>query len=168
MIKSIKAENYKSIKSLELELGRVNVFIGENGAGKSNILEVFALAGAAVARKLDNEFLVSRGIRAARPELMRSAFFGADHSFAVLLAIEGWAGEAFEINLMSDNSPYSKWECRIDELNEYIRRNKILSNCVQIKGDSGVGSGFDVDFSGIDDKELGDVKEFLEFIIGFK
>lgn len=34
MIKQIKIENNKSIPSLELELGRVNVLIGENGRGK--------------------------------------------------------------------------------------------------------------------------------------
>jgi predicted ATPase len=55
-------------------LGRVTVFIGENGCGKSNILEAIALGSAAEADKLDNEFLASRGIRVTDPKLMRSAF----------------------------------------------------------------------------------------------
>jgi AAA15 family ATPase/GTPase len=37
MIEKLYTENYKSIVSLELELGRINVFIGENGCGKTNL-----------------------------------------------------------------------------------------------------------------------------------
>jgi hypothetical protein len=50
------------------------VLIGENGCGKSNILESLAFASAAAQSKLDNEFLVSRGVRVAEPQFMRSAF----------------------------------------------------------------------------------------------
>jgi len=39
MINKIRIQNFKSIADLELDLGRVNVFIGENGCGKTNILE---------------------------------------------------------------------------------------------------------------------------------
>ena len=74
MIKSVKIENYKSIQELEVDVGRFNVIIGENGAGKSNFLEALALFGAAEADKLDNEFLVSRGIRACIPAKMFSLF----------------------------------------------------------------------------------------------
>ena len=45
MFTEVQIENYKSIQSLKIGLGRVNVFIGENGCGKSNILEAIALAG---------------------------------------------------------------------------------------------------------------------------
>jgi predicted ATPase len=109
VIKSIKAEGYKSIKKLELELGRVNVFIGENGAGKSNILEVFALAGAAVARKLDNEFLSSRGVRVTEPEYMRSAFLSDSAFQSILISIAGDEGDGFFIKLDNDGSAYAKW-----------------------------------------------------------
>ena len=63
MIKQIHIKNFKSVQDLKLELGRINVFIGANGSGKSNILEAIALAGAYSADKLDYEFLTSRGIR---------------------------------------------------------------------------------------------------------
>ena len=39
MIREIHVENFKSIEKLTLELGRINVFIGANGCGKSNLLE---------------------------------------------------------------------------------------------------------------------------------
>ncbi len=63
MIKEIKIENFKSIQSLNLELGRLNVFIGANGSGKSNILEGIAFIQAAKENKLDTEFLYARGVR---------------------------------------------------------------------------------------------------------
>jgi predicted ATPase len=57
-----------------MDLGNFNVLIGENGCGKSNILEAIALGAAASADKLDFEFLGSRGIRITNPEFMFSAF----------------------------------------------------------------------------------------------
>ncbi|MDQ7091887.1 MAG: AAA family ATPase [Methylococcales bacterium] len=59
MITEIKVENYKSLQDFKMEVGRFNVLIGENGCGKSNILEAITLAGAAEANKLDKEFLFS-------------------------------------------------------------------------------------------------------------
>jgi AAA15 family ATPase/GTPase len=56
MLTKFKVENFKSIHSLELELGRMNVFIGENGSGKSNVLEAVALASAAIMRYRGNVF----------------------------------------------------------------------------------------------------------------
>ena len=73
MIKKIEIKNFKSIPQLELELGRINVFIGANGSGKSNILEGITMGAAALAGKLDNEFLSTR-IRTTSPDLMTSAF----------------------------------------------------------------------------------------------
>ena len=40
-LKKIAIQNFKSIRSQELELGQLNVFIGSNGAGKSNLVQVF-------------------------------------------------------------------------------------------------------------------------------
>src|SRR5208337_3746604 len=74
MIRKVRINNYKSIPELTLELGRVTVLIGANGSGKSNILEAIALASAAAQNKLDNEFLITRGIRVTETRFMRSAF----------------------------------------------------------------------------------------------
>jgi len=43
MITKLGIKNFKSIKSLELDCKRVNVFIGEPNTGKSNILEALGL-----------------------------------------------------------------------------------------------------------------------------
>jgi predicted ATPase len=113
VITEIEIQNYKSIDKLRLELGRVNVFIGENGAGKSNILEAIALAAAASAGKLDNEFLTSRGIRTTKPEWMRAGFDAANALAPILLhtkmdeGLIGW-------KLHNDNRPYAKWTVEPD------------------------------------------------------
>lgn len=41
LIEKIKIENFKSIKSLELEFSKINIFIGPNASGKSNIIDAF-------------------------------------------------------------------------------------------------------------------------------
>ncbi|MEY4902674.1 MAG: hypothetical protein RLZZ292_489 [Bacteroidota bacterium] len=74
MINLIKIKNYKSVADLELDLGRVNIFIGANGSGKSNILEGIGLGAAAMEDKLDDEFLFARGIRVTNPTWMKSGF----------------------------------------------------------------------------------------------
>jgi len=43
MIKSLRIENFKSIRVLELGCKRVNLFIGEPNTGKSNILEALGI-----------------------------------------------------------------------------------------------------------------------------
>ena len=63
MIREFIIENFKSIENLTLPLGRVTVLIGENGAGKSNVLEAVAFYFAAAEAKLDSEFLHARGVR---------------------------------------------------------------------------------------------------------
>lgn len=78
MLASLTVRNFKSIVDLTLELGRFNVFIGENGCGKTNILEALAMAAGAAADRLGNEDLFLRGVRVARPSLMTNAF--ADHT----------------------------------------------------------------------------------------
>lgn len=85
MIQSIQIKNFKSIVDLKLELGTFNVLIGENGCGKSNILEAIAFGAASSADKLDYEFLGSRGIRVTNPEFMRSAFADIEKSKSIEL-----------------------------------------------------------------------------------
>ena len=76
MISEVHIENFKSIEDLTVPLGRITVLIGENGSGKSNILEAIAFLGAAADDKLDNELLVNRGIRVTDDALMYAAFDG--------------------------------------------------------------------------------------------
>ena len=43
MLERLTLSGFKTIKSLELELGPMNVLIGANGAGKSNLLMFFRM-----------------------------------------------------------------------------------------------------------------------------
>ena len=43
MLKRIEVEGFKSIRKMDLELGPINVLIGANGAGKSNLLSLFKM-----------------------------------------------------------------------------------------------------------------------------
>src|SRR4051812_22378623 len=88
LVREVSIENYKSIRKLTLELGRVNVLIGANGSGKSNVLEAIALGSAAARNKLDNEYLVPRGIRVTEPRFMRSAFPGGDPASPVVVTFQ--------------------------------------------------------------------------------
>ena len=110
MIKEIKIKNFKSIDELSLELGQFNVLIGENGSGKTNILEAVALGAAAAADKLDNEFLNSRGVRVTKPELMRAAFNTQSRDKEIYLEFRGNNDDKKEFFLMNDNRPYSVWK----------------------------------------------------------
>lgn len=63
MIKKLNIQCFKSIEAAELELGHVNVFIGANGSGKSNLLEALAMLAAAAYGRVDEESLIRRGCR---------------------------------------------------------------------------------------------------------
>lgn len=52
MIEYIKIEGYKSIKTMELEMRPINVFIGSNGSGKSNFISFFKMVHAIFNRQL--------------------------------------------------------------------------------------------------------------------
>lgn len=86
-LRKLRLRGFKSILDLELELGVVNVFIGENGAGKSNILEAISFASAALADRLDHEFLASRGMRTPPARSVLCAF--APRSSQVEIEVDG-------------------------------------------------------------------------------
>jgi predicted ATPase len=109
MFTEVQIENYKSIQSLKIGLGRVNVFIGENGCGKSNILEAIALAGAAAGDKLDNEFLAPRGIRVTEPEFMRSAFDKENINKQIKINLSDIKRNVLNFIIQHDNQTYSNW-----------------------------------------------------------
>lgn len=78
MITQISIKNYKSIVDLTLKLGRFNILIGENGCGKSNILEALTLGSAAHSGSLDKTYLETKGIRITTPKFMLPAFDDVD------------------------------------------------------------------------------------------
>ena len=78
MLARLKIERFKSIRLSRLDLGRVNLFIGGNGAGKSNVLEAIGVISAALERGVGDDDLSRKGVRITPPELMKSAFKSYD------------------------------------------------------------------------------------------
>jgi len=149
MIKSVKIANFKSVVDLSLELGSFNVLIGENGCGKSNILEALAFGAAASADKLDNEFLGSRGIRVTNPDFMFSAFSNDKKNKSIIVNfIEN--GRLYEFDLMNSPNNSKRWinkkkENAIGELETFLKtlllendeqkKNKMISEIQEGKGE---------------------------------
>lgn len=75
MIKKVNIKNFKSIVDETIDLSTLNVFIGANGAGKSNILESLGFIAAQSGSEISLNNLVSAGIRVARPDLMVNSFY---------------------------------------------------------------------------------------------
>lgn len=128
VIRAVDIQNFKSVSGMKFELGRINVFIGENGAGKSNILEAITLAGAAAGDKLDNEFLSSRGIRVTSPHLMRTAFEDVNLN-PINIEVTPSHGHSLVFELQADGGVYPKWKARVkvgqhlDGTNEDLERD---------------------------------------------
>ena len=74
MITRLAIRRFKSIHKSSFKPGRVNLFIGGNGAGKSNVLEAIGVVSAALERGTSDDDLGRKGVRITPPELMKSAF----------------------------------------------------------------------------------------------
>ena len=74
MLEKLSVKTFKSLEDVTVELGLVNVFVGANGSGKSNLLEALGVLSAAAYGRVDDETLLSRGVRPGVPELYKSAF----------------------------------------------------------------------------------------------
>ncbi|CAD5915365.1 SMC domain protein [Planktothrix tepida] len=127
MIQEITIKNFKSIEQLKLQLGRVTLLIGENGCGKTNILEAIALSSAAASDKLDHEFLASRGIRITEPQFMRSAFNSDDLNPEIETSFQFQNDKIITYNLQHDGKPYSSWVSKISEISEEIPKLEMIS-----------------------------------------
>ena len=99
MLKKLTVERFKSIRRATLELGRINLFIGGNGAGKSNILEATGVLSAAVDRGLGDTDLGRKGVRITPPELMKSAFKSHELPKTLQLTAELEGDVTYRVNL---------------------------------------------------------------------
>ncbi len=111
MITKVRIRNYKTLEDTELTLGRINVIIGVNGAGKSNLAEAIALGVAGAQGKLDSEYLTARGIRLTHPKFMRSGFgpINSDPIRIDLTNDQNTLKPVINVELNNDGKPYSKW-----------------------------------------------------------
>lgn len=79
-IQNLKIQNFKSIKEMDLDCGRINLFIGKPNVGKSNILEAMSLLGGHYSTnesKVFSEFI--------RYEKFRNLFFQQDKQYGIYI-----------------------------------------------------------------------------------
>ena len=91
MLGRIAINGFKSIVAQAVELGRLNVFVGANGAGKSVVLEAIGLISAAAEGRVDDATLLRRGVRPGVPTLYKNAF--ADDPIPRLINVEARSAE---------------------------------------------------------------------------
>jgi predicted ATPase len=65
-IKKIKVSNFKSFKNLEVDLDKLNVFIGANAAGKSGFVQIFDFLRNIYRHGLDNAVSMNGGVEYLR------------------------------------------------------------------------------------------------------
>lgn len=88
-LRNISFGNFKCLYNTSFEPGKVNVFIGANGSGKSTILEAIGLLSAAMTDRVDSTSLQRRGVRLSAPKLYKSCFKSiARQSLTVNLSLE--------------------------------------------------------------------------------
>ncbi len=146
MIQSLTIANFKSILRETIELSNVNVFIGENGCGKTNILEAVAMLGAAKESSFVIQNLANRGARITKPALTMSSFKGQKAKNEVFLSAQ--SADALDIKrILYPHDPadiYSDWrnrkvetEPRLDdaEFQQYLANYLIFNlNTAALRG----------------------------------
>jgi energy-coupling factor transporter ATP-binding protein EcfA2 len=142
MITKFKVESFKSIESAEIELGNINVFIGANGSGKSNLLEALGTLAAAAYGRVDEESLIRRGTRPGgifKP-MFRNPPLALNRNSA--LCAEGDREGSYYVELASPAISQTVWEYKREDWNSPIG-NIVDRNSEQkdspSKGDPQVG-----------------------------
>jgi predicted ATPase len=125
MIKKFKAVAFKSLEAVEFELGRVNVFIGANGSGKSNLLEAVGILSAAVSGRVDDNAFLRRGVRPGLPELYKSSFKGMRQPSEIRFEATSDEGAAYAVSLINPTGqPEPAWRYKSELLT--VREKKIV------------------------------------------
>jgi len=105
MLEEVSISNYKSIRSQRFKLGRISVFTGPDGSGKTNMLEAIGMASAAHDNALDTKSLLKRGINTVKPSL---TFHPSSESKEIEVAWyekSSWKKSKLVSNDSDDNNP---------------------------------------------------------------
>lgn len=132
MITTIHIDGFKSIVSQPLELGRLNCFIGANGAGKSNILEAIGVLSAAAGGRVDDEALLRRGVRPGLPRLYKTSFESVVVPGHIGLSAESKRAASYRVSLLNPlENPDPAWTYKTERLAE--GENEIVADGVRNK-----------------------------------
>lgn len=105
---SLDVKDFKSLKEVHVLLGQVNVFIGANGSGKSNLLEAIGILGSAAAGIVDDQALLRRGVRPG--VLFKSSFKSQPVAPKISLRATSNAGAEYHAYITKPaDSPSPTW-----------------------------------------------------------
>src|SRR5689334_10122842 len=76
-----------------MELGRLNVLVGSNGSGKTNLLEAIGLIGCAASGRVDDDAFKARGVRPGTPALYKTAL-KAQERIRRMITLQAFSEEA--------------------------------------------------------------------------
>ncbi|MAG32383.1 MAG: chromosome segregation protein SMC [Deltaproteobacteria bacterium] len=125
MIQSVSIRSFKSLLDVEVDLGRINVFVGANGSGKSNLLEAIGTLGAAANGRVDDEALLRRGVRPGVPALYKSSFAGTRMRGSIRIAAKTTKAE-YAVELINPiQNPEPAWTFKNERLNEGKERRVV-------------------------------------------
>jgi energy-coupling factor transporter ATP-binding protein EcfA2 len=117
MLRSLRVGHFKSLVELDLQLGRVNVFIGANGSGKSNLLEALGVLSAAAFGRVDDETLLRRGVRPGVPRLYKTAFPSLPWLPHIYFGATTAAGASFDVTVWNPiANPGPAWRYKTETL----------------------------------------------------
>lgn len=109
-LKHIKVEGFKSIAKLDLPMENINILIGANGSGKSNLISLFTFLSYLSKGKLRNYIETEGGAE-------RFFHFGTKHTshmmFDLKVGMNGYHVE-FSPNLDDDSLVFNKEYCTIE------------------------------------------------------
>ena len=80
----VSIENYRSIRALHLPVGALNVFVGRNGTGKTNLYRALALLREAASGRITRAIATEGGVESV-------LWAGERKRGPVLLTREAWA-----------------------------------------------------------------------------
>ena len=145
-LKRISFKNFKSLYDTSFEPGKINVFIGANGAGKTTILEAIGLLSAAMTDRVNDNSLQRKGVRLSPASMYKSRFKCIDRmKLAVSMSLE-WEDEVnadkykYDVHLTTpkdENTDYWKYHSEAFGINGEKRWGR--SNASQNQSNNHIG-----------------------------
>lgn len=106
---SLTVRDFKSLKDVTIQFGSVNVLVGANGSGKSNLLEALGVLGATVGGRVDDQALLRRGVRPGVPALYKSSFRGDRLANLIYLEARNSAGDTYYATITNPIQDPKPW-----------------------------------------------------------
>ncbi len=120
MIERLEIHNYKSIRDAQIDLKKLNILIGSNGAGKSNLISFFDLTRHLLEQRLGSYMLAHGGI-----DSMLYNGRKISDSISALIDFENTNAFAFKLKPTTGAKAY------IEYTKDYFNNNKVPDKAYQ-------------------------------------